>query len=378
MTARISRYLEDVKPATPCLVVDLEAVAEAYESLQRALPMATIYYAMKANPARPVLEVLADLGSSFDCASIYEIEDAIAAGAPVERLSFGNTIKKQSDIAKAWALGVNMYAFDSEAELEKLAAAAPGARVYCRLVMDGAGADWPLARKFGCELDMAYDLMLKARDLGLDPFGLSFHVGSQQRDVGQWDIAVGRTAMLFTDLAEAGVKLRMVNIGGGFTARYKTDAPDQHDHATAVIEALNRHFGNRMPEIVVEPGRSLVGDAGIIQAEVVLISRKGYEDDTRWVYLDIGKFGGLIETMDEAIKYRLRTPYDGGHARTSPVVIAGPTCDEVDVLYRNSGYEMPEALSVGDKIEILSTGAYTTTYCSVGFNGLPPLQTHCI
>ncbi len=378
MTARISRYLNEVQPATPCLVVDLEAVAEAYESLQRALPMATIYYAMKANPARPVLELLAGMGSSFDCASIYEIQDVIAAGAPVERLSFGNTIKKQSDIAKAWALGVNMYAFDSEAELEKLAIAAPGARVYCRLVMDGAGADWPLARKFGCELDMAFDLMLKARDLGLDPFGLSFHVGSQQRDVGQWDGAVARTAMLFTNLAEAGVKLRMVNIGGGFTARYKVDAPDQQDHANAVIEALNKHFGNRMPEVVVEPGRSLVGDAGIIQAEVVLISKKSYDDEKRWVYLDIGKFGGLIETMDEAIKYRVRTPYDGGNVRTSPVVIAGPTCDEVDVLYRNSGYEMPDALSVGDKIEILSTGAYTTTYCSVGFNGLPPLQTHCI
>jgi ornithine decarboxylase len=122
----------------------------------------------------------------------------------------------------------------------------------------------------------------------------------------------------------------------------------------------------------------MVGDAGIIQAEVVLISTKGYDDDTRWVYLDIGKFGGLIETMDEAIKYRFRTPYDGENARTSPVIIAGPTCDEVDVLYRDSGYELPDALNVGDKIEILSTGAYTTTYCSVGFNGLPPLETHCI
>lgn len=378
MTARISRYLAESQPATPCLVVDLEAVAEAYDSLKRALPMATIYYAMKANPAQPVLELLAGMGSSFDCASIYEIRDALAAGAAPERLSFGNTIKKQADIASAYALGVRMFAFDSEAELEKLAVAAPGARVYCRLVMDGAGADWPLARKFGCELDMAYDLMLKARDLGLDPFGLSFHVGSQQRDLGQWDVAVGRAAMLFTDLSEAGVKLRMLNIGGGFTARYKTQAPDQAGHASAVIEALTRHFGNRMPEVVVEPGRSLVGDAGIIQAEVVLISKKGYDDEQRWVYLDIGKFGGLIETMDEAIKYRVRTPYDDENVRTAPVVIAGPTCDEVDVLYRNSGYELPEALSVGDKIEILSTGAYTTTYCSVGFNGLPPLQTHCI
>jgi ornithine decarboxylase len=378
MTARISRYLAEQQPQTPCLVVDLEAVAEAYESLKRALPMATIYYAMKANPAKPVMRMLAEMGSSFDCASIYEIKDAIDAGAPAERLSFGNTIKKQGDIAAAWRLGVPMFAFDCEAELEKLAVAAPGARVYCRLFMDGAGSDWPLARKFGCGVDMARDLMIRAKELGMDPYGLSFHVGSQQRDVGQWDVAVARTAALFTDLAEAGVKLRMVNIGGGFTATYRTDAPDQNDHATAVIEALTKHFGNRMPEIVVEPGRSLVGNAGILQSEVVLISKKDYNDKERWVYLDVGKFGGLIETMDEAIQYRLRTPHDHDGKDRMPVIIAGPTCDEVDVLYRNCGYTLPEALSVGDKIEFLSTGAYTSTYCSVGFNGLPPLQTHCI
>jgi len=378
MTARISRYLAEQQPQTPCLVVDLEAVAEAYESLKRALPMATIYYAMKANPAKPVMRMLAEMGSSFDCASIYEIKDAIEAGAPAERLSFGNTIKKQGDIAAAWRLGVPMFAFDCEAELEKLAVAAPGARVYCRLFMDGAGSDWPLARKFGCGVDMARDLMIRAKELGMDPYGLSCHVGSQQRDVGQWDVAVARTAALFTDLAEAGVKLRMVNIGGGFTATYRTDAPDQNDHATAVIEALTKHFGNRMPEIVVEPGRSLVGNAGILQSEVVLISKKDYNDKERWVYLDVGKFGGLIETMDEAIQYRLRTPHDHDGKDRMPVIIAGPTCDEVDVLYRNCGYTLPEALSVGDKIEFLSTGAYTSTYCSVGFNGLPPLQTHCI
>src|SRR6056297_2991504 len=333
---------------------------------------------MKANPARPVMEMLANMGSSFDCASIYEIREALDAGAPVERLSFGNTIKKQADIAAAWGLGVNLFAFDCEGELEKLAVAAPGARVYCRRFMDGAGSDWPLGRKFGCGVDMALDLMVRAKEMGLDPYGLSFHVGSQQRDLGQWDLAVGRTAMLFTDLAEAGVDLRMVNIGGGFTATYRTDAPDQNTHAEAVMEALTRHFGNRMPEVIVEPGRSLVGDAGVIQSEVVLISRKDYEDDERWVYLDIGKFGGLIETMDEAIQYRLRTPRDHEDARSMPVVIAGPTCDEVDVMYRNSGYRLPETLVVGDKVEILSTGAYTSTYCSVGFNGLPPLQTHCI
>jgi ornithine decarboxylase len=376
MTAKIRRYFAENAPATPCLVVDLEVVEQNYQELQRALPLATIYYAMKANPAPEILGLLVELGSHFDAASIYEIRDVMSAGAPAERISFGNTIKKQSDIAEARRLGIDLFAFDSEGELEKLAAVAPGARVFCRLVMTGEGADWPLGRKFGCELDMARDLLIRARDLGLVPYGVSFHVGSQQRDLGQWDIAVGKTAMLFTALDEAGIKLKMLNLGGGFPARYRTEAPETGSHAGAIMDAVTKHFGNAIPSLIVEPGRSMVGDAGMIESEVILVSRKGYDDSERWVYLDIGKFGGLIETMDEAIQYRITTSRDGG--ATDRVVIAGPTCDEVDVLYKESAYRLPVDLRPGDKVQFHSTGAYTSTYCSVGFNGLPPLRTHCI
>lgn len=376
MTARIERYIAETDPPTPCLIVDVDAVEEAYRSLAQSLPMATIYYAMKANPAREVLERLIELGSCFDTASVFEIEDLLALGAAADRVSFGNTVKKSKDIGRAFSLGVDLFAFDSEQELEKIVAAAPGARVYCRIIMDGAGADWPLGRKFGCELDMARDLMLRASALGLDAYGLSFHVGSQQRDTTQWDVALGRVAMLFTTLREAGVNLKMVNIGGGFTARYREQGPDCDDHATAVADALRRHFGNTVPEIIVEPGRSLVADAGVIESEVVLVSRKGYADEVRWVYLDIGKFGGLIETMDEMIQYRISTSRDGG--ATGPVVIAGPTCDEVDVLYEDARYELPLDLREGDRCRFLSAGAYTASYSSVGFNGIPPLRTICI
>jgi len=373
MTARIRRYIAEKAPATPCLIMDLDVVEQKYEELRRALPFATIYYAMKANPAPEILQLLSGLGSSFDAASIYEIRDVLMNGASPERVSFGNTIKKKADIAAAYALGVRLFAFDSECELDKLAEAAPGARVFCRIVMTGEGSDWPLGRKFGCEAEMARDLLIAARDKGLEPYGVSFHVGSQQRDVGQWDLAVGRTAMLFTELSERGINLRMVNVGGGFPARYTTDAPETEDHAEAIMAALTKHFGNHLPEVVVEPGRSMVGDAGMIHSEVVLVSHKSYDDDERWVYLDIGKFGGLAETMDEAIKYRISTSRDGGP--TSRVILAGPTCDEVDVMYRKTPYELPVDLRPGDKVDFMSAGAYTSTYCSVGFNGLPPLRT---
>ena len=144
----------------------------------------------------------------------------------------------------------------------------------------------------------------------------------------------------------------------------------------ALAEAARNHFGNRIPGLIVEPGRALVGDAGLVQSEVVLISRKGYRDEERWVYLDIGKFGGLIETMDEAIQYRITTDRDG--TECGPVVLAGPTCDEADVLYQHSNYRLPLALEAGDRVAIESTGAYTASYSSVNFNGLPPLATYCI
>ena len=373
---KIARFLADRRPETPCLVVDLDIVSENYATLSQAMPLARIFYAVKANPARPILRLLNGLGSSFDAASIYEIERCLAVGIPPERLSYGSTIKKQTDIERARAFGVGLYAFDSAAELDKLAVAAPGAQVYCRILMEGHGADWPLSDKFGCDVKMAADLLILAAERGLDPYGVSFHVGSQQRDLGQWDVAIGRTAMIFSALNSAGIELRMINLGGGFPARYKSDIEPLDRYADAIMQSVTRHFGNRQPETIVEPGRGLVGDAGVIQSEVVLISSKSYEADRRWVYLDVGKFGGLPETFEESIQYRIQTPRDGG--KTGAVVLAGPTCDEVDVLYEHAGYELPLALEVGDKITILSTGAYTATYASIGFNGFPPLKEYYI
>ncbi|MFA6021075.1 MAG: type III PLP-dependent enzyme [Rhodospirillales bacterium] len=377
MTQKIARFLAEQRPETPCLIVDLDVVAENFKALKRSLPIAEIYYAIKANPAPEIVSMLAGMGSNFDTASLTEIDQCLDCGADPARLSFGNTIKKQRDIEAAFARGVRLFAFDSRAELDKLAQAAPGSKVFCRILVDNSGADWPLSRKFGCEIEMARDLLIQARDLGLDPYGVSFHVGSQQTDLAQWDVAVGRAAMLFTALNEAGIELKMVNLGGGFPARYRTDVDEIDAYADAVMKAMTHHFGNRLPAMIIEPGRSLVGDSGIIQTEVVLISKKSYaEDEARWVYLDIGKFGGLAETMDEAIKYRIRTPHDGGE--TGPVVLAGPTCDSADILYEKAGYQLPLDLKVGDKIELLSTGAYTTTYSSIGFNGFAPLKAYFI
>lgn len=376
MNPKIATFLRMHAPATPCLVLDVDTVEANYRKLLSALPAARIYYAVKANPAAPILDRLAGLGSSFDAASWEEIEACLAAGAAPDLISFGNTVKKESAIKAAFAAGVTMFAFDSEPELRKLARSAPGARVYCRILVENKGAEWPLSRKFGCEAKMARDLMLKAAEWGLDPYGISFHVGSQQTRTDAYEAAIGQAAMIFSDLRDAGVTLRMVNLGGGYPVRYRAEVPGIDDFGAAIMGAMAQHFGNALPEIVIEPGRFMVGDAGVVETEVVLVSRKGEDDPVRWVYLDIGRFGGLAETEGEAIRYAFRTPHDG--EEEGPVTIAGPTCDSTDTLYEKSNYRLPLSLDSGDRVQLLATGAYVTTYASQAFNGFRPLAEHYI
>src|SRR5271168_2274035 len=373
MTDRIKDFLARNPEDGPRLVVDLEVVRENYHSFAKALPDTRVFYAVKANPAPEILDLLARLGSCFDAASVPEVEQAMAAGATPDRISYGNTIKKERDIARAFALGVRLFAVDCKAEVEKVARAAPGARVFCRFLFDCAGAEWPLSRKFGCDTAMAVDVLEHAHRLGLEAHGVSFHVGSQQRRTQAWDLALKSAAAIFRACADRGIALSMVNLGGGFPTRYLKEVPAVEAYGRSIFRALRKHFGNAIPETIIEPGRGMVGNAGIIEAEVVLVSKKSERDKLRWVYLDIGKFGGLAETMDESIRYPIRTPRDGAEA--APCVLAGPTCDSMDVLYEKQPYDLPISLEIGDKVLIEGTGAYTATYAAVAFNGFAPLRT---
>jgi ornithine decarboxylase len=376
MTTRIREFLKRRTDDGPCLVVDLDVVRENYLSFARALPDTKVYYAVKANPAPAILKLLAELGCNFDVASIGETHDVLMAGATPDRISYGNTIKKEAEIAAAFSLGVTLFAVDCEAEVEKVARAAQGSRVICRIVCDGSGAEWPLSRKFGCEPAYAADILEYAHKLALVPHGVSFHVGSQQHNIEAWDRALASTAAVFRACAERGISLAIVNLGGGFPARYVRKTPKLESYGRAIFRALRKHFGNNLPNTIVEPGRGLVGNAGMIEAEVVLIAKRSPEDEVRWVYLDIGKFHGLAETIGESIRYPIRTTKD--RDETSPCIIAGPTCDSVDVLYEKTPYPLPVSLAIGDKVLIEAAGAYTATYSSVGFNGYPALRQYVI
>ena len=362
---------------TPFLVVDTATIDRQYEDLRRYFPTAKIYYAVKANPALQVLTMLRDKGASFDIASTYELDKVLALGVSPDRVSFGNTIKKAKDIRTFYQKGVRMFATDSESDLRNIAKAAPGSRIYARILTEGTlTADWPLSRKFGCESDMAMDLLILARDLGLEPYGVSFHVGSQQREIGAWDAALGKVKVIFNRLwEEDGIKLKMINMGGGFPANYLQRTNELAIYAEEIARFLHEDFMDEMPEIIIEPGRSLISNAGVLVSEVVLISRKSRTALHRWVYTDVGKFSGLIETLDESIKYPIFTEKNG---ELENAIIAGPTCDSADIMYENYKYGLPLNLATGDRLYWLSTGAYTTSYSSVEFNGFPPLKDYYI
>ncbi|MCA1805115.1 MAG: type III PLP-dependent enzyme [Xanthomonadaceae bacterium] len=372
--ARI-RALADTQQ-TPFLVVHLDTVRAKYQELREGFPTARIYYAVKANPAPEVLKLLAGLGCCFDIASRYELDLVMGLGVTPDRISYGNTIKKAVDVRYAYEKGVRVFASDSEMDVRRIAREAPGAHLHIRVLTEGTEtADWPLSRKFGCQQEMVVDMILLARDLGLDPAGISFHVGSQQRDLGAWDAALAKVKFIFDKLESHGVKLRQINMGGGFPAHYVNRTHEIPHYCEEITRFLQEDFGDEMPEIMLEPGRSLVGESGVIVSEVVLISRKSRYGLHRWVYTDIGVFGGLIETLGESIKYPIFTERQG---KPEEAVLSGPTCDSMDIMYEDNKVPLPLSLEEGDRLYWLSTGAYTTSYSSIAFNGFPPLKAYFV
>ena len=357
------------KRPTPFLVIDLTRIAIAYDNLKEALPYASIYFAIKASPSNEVLRVLRDKGASFDFASRYELDQMMALGVPAARLSYGNPIKKREDIAYAYSKGIRLYATDSDSDIEKLSEVAPGSRVFFRVFCDCEGADWPLSRKFGTSPDEVIRLAKKAKKKGLEPWGLSFHVGSQQRDTSQWDVLISACAEIFKALKEDGIELVGLNLGGGLPADYAQPTEPLAAYARAIKESLDRNFPDKLPFIMAEPGRSLAANCGVIVSEIVLISKK----EKPWVFLDVGKFGGLAETIDESIRYPIYVERKGNPL---DVTLAGPTCDSMDVMY--DSFELPSGIREGDKVFILTAGAYTSSYSAIGFNGIPPLKTYFI
>jgi ornithine decarboxylase len=368
----VSDFIAVHNPSTPVLVVSLDKATQNYHALVEAMPDAWHHYAIKANPHPDLLVRLNELGCRFECASVNEIDMCLAAGATPSRILYGNPLKKAEEIRQAFARGIEQYVFDAELELEKIARHAPGVKVVCRIKTDGSGAVSPLSVKFGCPPDKAAQWLLRAPEFGLVPHGISFHTGSQQLKPESWEAPIEAAAKVFETLARAGIdSMRVLNVGGGFPVAYRSDVPRIKAFGESINAYVAKHFGAVKPIVYTEPGRYMAGDAGFILSEVVLISPSYEVEGQRWVYLDIGRYGGLVE---EKIDYPILSDRDGP---TGPVVLAGQTCDSNDVIYRESfRYELPLSLMPGDRVVLAHTGAYTTTY-STNLNGFPLLTAYC-
>lgn len=370
--SKLKQYILNNNFDRPTLVIDVDRVEYNYHRLKAGLGSAYIHYAVKSNPHPDILKRLSSLGCRFDAASQAEIQFCLDAGARPEHISFGNTIKRPQDIAWAYAQGIRLYSADAELELEKIAQYAPGSEVFIRILVKSTEAEWPLSRKFGCSSAYAIPLMEYAVRLGLKPVGISFHVGSQTRHPHMWYDVLDYVAGVWHHAQEEGFDLTLLNIGGGFPAYYGTEITEAEEYGNVIMQAIQERFGD-VEYIMAEPGRGMVGDAGMLVSSVLLVSYKTPGDTVRWVYLDVGRFSGLSETEGESIKYQFWIP-GKEEGSCDYCVLAGPTCDSADVLYEKNQVLLPNNLTPGDKFVVLSTGAYTTTYSSVAFNGFPPLE----
>ena len=348
---------------TPLLLVDKGVLRQQYEQLHRELPDATIHYALKANSHRNVAEFFGDLGIGFEISSEGELDLLLDLGISPGNIVSSNPLKAQDFIRAAYSAGVALFAFDSYAEIEKLSRGAPGSGVCVRLSVSNEGSEWPLSGKFGVETEQAVELLVQAREEGLEPEGIAFHVGSQCTCPNTWVKAIEKSRAVWELVRGKGVVLRLLNIGGGFPIEYMKSVPSGAEIAKAVKDALRRVFPEGV-ELIVEPGRALVGEAGIIVASVIA---KADRDGEKWVYLDVGVFNGLMETIG-GIRYPVMTENRGTMSRC---VLAGPSCDGFDVI--SPQVDLPD-LEIGDRVYIMSAGAYTTAYAS-NFNGFPVPET---
>lgn len=355
----IVRQAARQKYTRPFLIIDTAIVREKLRRFRAAMPRVHPHYAVKANPDRRILKVLVQEGAGFEIASAAELDLLLPLGANVSEVFFSNPMRSRESNAHAAAKGVRWFVVDSVDELRRMHAVDPGACLYLRIATPNIGSDWPLSGKFGAGAGETREIIAAAAKLGADLAGVTFHAGSQCRNPENWRVGIEKARTVFDAMSKAGLRPRMLDIGGGFPVRHVKPIPSIEVIGGVVNEAL-KAFPEDV-EVVAEPGRFLVSDAGYFVCRVLGTATRGGK---RWMHWDAGLFGGIIETT-EGLKYKVRTDRSGPDVAWH---VAGPTCDSVDVVMRDE--PLPSDLQEGDFIYIRNAGAYTTAYAS-GFNGFP-------
>lgn len=367
MNVLMDSVLRDTRTVTPSLILDFNVIKRTYDRFLAAMPGSTMYYAVKANANPQVLQAVVDKGAGLEIASLAELERSLDAGATGERIICSNPIKNPIFLERMQREGVYAMTVDSTFEVEKVAQYAPGSRVYVRLAVDNTGSVLPLAGKFGVDGDEALNLFDLARDLGLQPIGLSFHVGSQCLSVKNWVNAIRACGEVWQTATERGHRLYFLDIGGGFPAgHYHTPSiPTIEEIGAAVMDAVEHYIPREDLKILaLEPGRGLVGESGRLVVSVVGKAKRGSDE---WLYLDAGVFNGLMETYEGFPPVVQLLSDDAAERPMARYTLAGPSCDSCDVIAR--GAELPE-IHIGDRLVFIDAGAYTNEYAAA-FNGFP-------
>jgi ornithine decarboxylase len=354
---------------TPIYIVSKKKLIDNFQLLDRALPAVKLFYAMKANPHEEILKTLLGTGAGFDVASKGEIQDAIKAGADAKYdLIFADTVKDPKQIAYAYSIGLDDFTYDNRSEIQQIARHAPGTYVHLRIAVSNQGSVAHLSKKFGAPVEEAIPLLLAARDQGLRPRGISFHVGSQCLDAQRYVEALDSTKVIFEQARQAGLSLEMIDIGGGFPVKYIDENIDLENMCRVIVDHYRKLFGDDV-KLVAEPGRSIVGDAVILVTKVI---SESVREDRNWLYFDDGTYGSFLEVLLYKMKFPMRSNTSG---RLTNYVLAGPTCDCIDVFSRDADGEictmaLPE-MHVDDLLIAGSMGAYTYSE-STRFNGFDP------
>ncbi|WP_374349298.1 type III PLP-dependent enzyme [Chitinimonas sp.] len=341
----------------PLLVVDSAVLREKVRRFQAAMPRVHIHYAVKCNPDPAILRVLREAGAGFEIASPAELDLCRDIGVAAQELYFSNPMRAREAIAIAAEAGVQWYVVDSVSELHKVHGIAPHASFYLRLHTSNEGSVSPLSEKFGVfdeEIDAILD---EAVRLGADLAGATFHAGSQCLNPENWRIGISAALALFAQMRSRGLTPRLLNLGGGFPVEHDSPVPS----ITSIGEIINAALAAVPDEIRVmaEPGRFLVSDSAYLVCKVIgQTVRRGQP----WAYLDAGVFNGLLETTT-GITYDMRSDR---HGALTSWVVAGPTCDSMDICTRNQ--PLPNDIQEGDFIYVRNAGAYSNA-CAGRFNG---------
>ncbi|MFQ3573983.1 MAG: type III PLP-dependent enzyme [Thermodesulfovibrionales bacterium] len=347
--------LNDTPP--PYLLLNRDVVINKIKQIGTGISGSKVFYAVKANPDIEILRFLADMDIGFEIASEGELELLKSLSVSADRIITSNPVKTFKFLVSARDYGIRYYAFDSYPEVDKLARYVPNCLVYVRLSVPNEGSEWPLSKKFGVEIDDAISLLVYAQKMGLCPVGVTFHVGSQCNNAYNWHSAIEKTRELWDLARQKGIELKMINIGGGYPIRYTRDVIDIPTIEKRIAQSIRQKFPDGV-DVFIEPGRAVVGDAGVFVTTVI---GKALRGDENWLYIDVGVFNGLMESIG-GIKYSYVV---GSRNPTKKWTIAGPSCDSFDVIDRD--VELPEP-EVGNRMLILSSGAYTISYASE-FNG---------